>query len=257
MKIYSWNVNGLRAISKKGFKHWFQSHPWSIICLQEVKAFEHQLDQELLPQNYSYWHNGQVKGYAGVTVFSKKQAKILNYDFHSDLGPFKNDGRILALEFSSFILLNIYFPNGAPKLGVPMLPHKLKFYQTFLDYINTLKKNGKSIIACGDFNIAHTELDIARPVENQNSIGFLPIERKQIDQIIQSKYIDVFRYFHQKIPHQYTWWSYQTRARERNVGWRIDYFFVSYDLLPKIRNVQQLAHVTGSDHCPISIDINI
>lgn len=259
MKIYSWNVNGIRAVSKKGFWDWFKEIDADIVCLQEVKAFKEQAEKEFdLPENYyDYWHNGTRKGYSGVLTLSKKEAKNINHEFTEPVEIFNTDGRIIETEFDDFVLLNIYFPNGNPKAnGDEMLSHKLKFYESFLNYVNALKAEGKSIIACGDYNIVHTEIDIARPKENQKSIGFLPEERAWISKIIENGYIDVFRHFNPDLLDKYTWWSYRAGARQRNVGWRIDYFFVTEDLVDRIKDVGHKDDVLGSDHCPLYIEID-
>ncbi len=259
MKIYSWNVNGIRAVVKKGFLDWFDKVDGDIICLQEVKAFSNQLDKALQrPHGYhSYWHNGLKKGYAGVVTYSKMESISVCYEFNKTVDIFKEDGRIIQTEYDDFVLLNIYFPNGNPRVGEEdVLSKKLKFYEYFLSHLNSLRATGKSIIACGDYNIAHTEMDIARPKENENNIGFLPVERKELDKIISEGYVDVFRHFNPHISDSYSWWSYRSMARNRNIGWRIDYFFISPDLVNRIKNVGHLNEVMGSDHCPIYLEIN-
>ncbi|MDH4129795.1 MAG: exodeoxyribonuclease III [Spirochaetota bacterium] len=259
MKIISWNVNGIRAVAKKGFSDWLRKSGADIICLQETKAFFSQVENDLkCPEGYnSYWHNGKVPGYAGVVTYSKQKPININTSFDTELEVFKNDGRVVEIEFSSFILLNIYFPNGSPRSdGTEMLSHKLKFYEVFLNYINKLRSNGKKIIILGDYNIAHTEIDIARPKENENSIGFLPIERAWITKIIDNGYIDVFRHFNPNIRDVYSWWSYRTKARERNIGWRLDYIFITPDLLNNTKSIGYQTEITGSDHCPVFIELN-
>jgi exodeoxyribonuclease-3 len=259
MKVYSWNVNGIRAAVKKGFIDWFNRVDGDIICLQEVKAFSSQLDSVLhSPKGYhSYWHNGLKKGYAGVATYSKVESTSVCYDFDKMVDMFKEDGRIIQTEYDSFILLNIYFPNGNPRVGEEdVLSKKLKFYEYFLSYLNSLRDMGKSIIACGDYNIAHTEIDIARPKENKNSIGFLPIERECLDMVLSDGYVDVFRHFNPEVRDTYSWWSYRSTARDRNIGWRIDYFFISPDLVDRVKDVGHEHDVIGSDHCPIYLEID-
>lgn len=260
MKICSWNVNGIRACSKKGFLDWFHSEKGDIICLQETKAFPDQLEEVLrYPLDYhSYWHNGTKKGYSGVVTYSKKESHSVQKSFVELPKTFEQDGRFVQIDLEEFSLLNIYFPNGNPKAsGEEMLGFKLDFYSAFLKHLNSLRSKGRSIIACGDYNIAHNEKDIAHPVENQDSIGFLPIEREWMDRIIKEGYIDVFRQFHPNKEDQYTWWSYRTRARERNIGWRIDYFFISPDLLDRVLSVYHQVQVLGSDHCPIVLELDL
>ena len=256
MKILSWNVNGLRAVAKKGFLDWFQQEQADIVCLQEVKAVENQVDIILSrPQGYySVWHQGNP-GYAGVLTYSKR--KLLNAKNTFDESCFYEDGRMIETEFDDFILLNIYFPNGGAKVHKgEQLTYKLNFYKKLQIYLEEIKRRQKNIIICGDFNIAHTEIDIARPEENKDSIGFLPIERETFSQFLDSGFIDVFRYFNKEKKDSYTWWSYRTRARERNIGWRIDYFLVSPNLISKVKKIEHQTHIIGSDHCPLVLEIN-
>ena len=260
MKIISWNVNGIRAAEKKGLYDFIEKENADIICLQETKAFKEQLNEEMhTPKPYhSYWHKGEVKGYSGVATFSKVEAIQYKNIFDDRYNCFYNEGRVVETEFNNFVLLNIYFPNGSPKSsGEERLSFKLKFYDLFLEYINNYRNEGKSIIVCGDYNIAHTEIDLARPKENVESIGFLPEERVKIDEIIKDGYIDTFRLIHKDKLDSYTWWSYRTRARDRNIGWRLDYFFISPDLKDKVKHVAHLDSVLGSDHCPVSLEIDI
>ena len=259
MKIISWNVNGIRAVAKKGFHDWFENENADIVCLQETKAFPHQLDETLTnPLGYhSTWHQGERPGYAGTATFSKV-APVSDKNHFEELTHFHEHGRVVETKFKDFTLLNLYFPNGGPRAdGTEMLSYKLDFYNHFIDYVNALRDSGESIIACGDFNICHTEIDIARPKENQNSIGFLPIEREHVSKVIENGYIDVFRHFNPDVTNAYTWWSYRAGARPRNVGWRIDYFFVSEDLIDKVKNVGHQTDVMGSDHCPLFIELDI
>ncbi len=259
MKIFSWNVNGIRAVAKKGFLDWFQNSGGDIICLQETKAFPDQLEKELVePDGYSaYWHDGKIAGYSGVVTYSKEKSVHHKTAFHEGVEAFDKDGRIVETDYKHFTLLNIYFPNGGPRKGEEMLSHKLKFYEVFLDYINNLRKQGKSVIACGDYNIAHTEIDIARPKENEESIGFLPVERAWISKIIENGYVDIYRHLNPDAKDIYSWWSYRTRARERNIGWRIDYFFISPDLVDKVKDAGYQPDTEGSDHCPLYLELDL
>ncbi|MBS8121754.1 exodeoxyribonuclease III [Candidatus Vampirococcus lugosii] len=257
MKIASWNVNGIRAVIKKGLLDWINDNEFDIFCLQETKAFENQIPKELYTvlDKYSYiWHNGTRAGYSGVATFFKKKPNSNNNKlFFCEI--FEQDGRIIETEYDDFVLLNIYFPNGGTKSnGDEMLSHKLNFYKNLIEYVNNILKEGKEVIIAGDFNIAHTEIDLARPKDNKNSIGFLPIERQYLDLLHNEGYIDVFRYFNPELLDKYTWWSYRAGARPRNVGWRIDYFFVSKGLLSKINNVYHQDQILGSDHCPIVLE---
>ncbi len=252
MRIISWNVNGIRAAEKKGLYDWFKKESPDILCLQEIKAQPEQVPPYLrnMPGYNVYWNPAERKGYSGVVIFSKERPIDSKKGFGID--KFDNEGRTLICEFPSFILFNIYFPNG--KKNQERLNYKLDFYDTFLAYADNLKTKGKNIMVCGDFNTAHKEIDLARAKENEKISGFLPIERAWIDTFIDHGYIDTFRYFN-KEPDQYTWWDMKTRARERNVGWRIDYFFVNKELLPHLKKAFIMQDVMGSDHCPIEIDI--
>lgn len=269
MRIACWNVNGIRAVAKKGFWQWFDQGNYDLVCLQETKAFVHQLDPQLQqPLGYhAVWHAGERPGYAGTAIFSKQKPLSACGDFTNerkefeltagDLECFHEDGRVVEMKFPQFTLLNAYFPNGNPRAnGQEMLTYKLRFYQRFLHYMNQLRAKGEKVVACGDFNVCHREIDIARPKENKNSIGFLPIERAELDKIVADGYVDVFRHFHPDLTDKYTWWTYRGGARERNVGWRIDYFFVSDDLLPNLKSIEHHDQTLGSDHCPIVMEID-
>lgn len=259
MKIISWNVNGIRAIAQKGFFEWFTEQNADIVCLQETKAFPEQLGFDLRNPNgyHAVWHTGKTAGYAGVATFSK-QTPLSEKSHFEEITHFHEDGRVVETKFKDFTLLNIYFPNGGERAdGTEMLSYKLKFYEHFLDYIETLRKRGESIIICGDFNVCHKEIDIARPKENENSIGFLPVERAWISKIIQHGYVDVFRHFNPEQRDAYTWWSYRAGARPRNVGWRLDYFFISSDLIDKVVKITHQTNIFGSDHCPVCLELSL
>ncbi len=251
IKILSWNVNGLRAVHKKGFLDWFAAANPDILCLQETKAHEEQLPEELkMVDGYqSYFCSGERKGYSGVAIYTKEKPISIKKGFGDK--KFDNEGRILIAEYPDFNLFNIYYPNG--KASAERLQFKMEFYDAFLDYANKLKKKGKKLIICGDVNTAHKEIDIARPKENSTVSGFLPEERAWIDKFLSSGYVDTFRMFNQE-PNNYTWWDMVTRARERNVGWRIDYFYVSENAKDDIKDAFILSDVMGSDHCPIGIE---
>jgi len=259
MKILCWNVNGIRAVVKKGFWDWFDKEDADIVCLQETKAFPDQLDNELkCPMGYhAVWHSGQRPGYAGTVIFSKKKP-ISERSHFGELDKFHEHGRVVEVKFENFTLLNLYFPNGNPRAdGTLMLPYKLEFYRAFLNYVNELREQGESVITCGDFNVCHKEIDIARPKENAKSIGFLPVERAELDRIVADGYVDVFRHLNPEKRDSYTWWSYRGGARERNVGWRIDYFFISSDLVGKIIDFEHQVNVMGSDHCPLKFEVDL
>ena len=252
MKLISWNVNGIRAVHKKGALEWLWKEKPDIICFQETKAWPEQLKTDLLePSGYrSYWNQAERKGYSGTAIYTKK--KPTSDSKGMGVEEFDKEGRIVTIEFPEFTFLNIYFPNG---LASPeRLKYKLGFYDTFLEHIDNLRDNGKKIIFCGDLNTAHNPIDLARPKENEKNSGFLPIERAWIDKCVDHGYIDTLRHFSSE-PDIYTWWDYKTRARERNVGWRLDYFWISDDLLPNLKKAYVMSEVMGSDHCPVGIEM--
>ena len=254
LKLISWNVNGIRAIYKKGFYQWFVTEKPDILCLQETKASLDQFPQELknIDGYHVYSAEAQKKGYSGVALHSTVKPKKIETGF--GIERFDTEGRILIAYYDAFVLYNIYFPNG--KSSKERLQYKLDFYDAFLEHAEKLRKNGHSIIMCGDVNTAHTELDLARPKENETVSGFLPQERAWIDKFISSGYVDAFRLFVKEGGH-YSWWDYKTKARERNIGWRIDYFFISEDLKTKVKDAFIQKDVEGSDHCPVGIVIDL
>jgi len=255
IRLLSWNVNGIRAIHKKGFIDWALKENPDILCLQETKAHPEQLPKELvnIDSYESYFSHSKIKkGYSGVAVYSKLNPYDVKYGF--GISKFDEEGRTLILDYGDFILFNIYFPNG--KMSDERLQYKMDFYEAFLEYADALVKQGRKLIICGDVNTAHKEIDLARPKENEKTSGFLPIERKWIDKFLSHGFIDTFRMFNNQ-PGNYTWWDMQTRARERNVGWRIDYFFISENFKSNLVNAFILPDVMGSDHCPVGIEIRL
>lgn len=252
MRIISWNVNGLRANIKKGGFDWFLNESPDIYCIQETKVQADQLPPGIInpPGYHSYFdHSKGKKGYSGVAVYTKEEPSIVEYGL--GVPEFDQEGRFVALFFDKFVLLNIYFPNGGS--GPDRLKFKLKYYDEFLGYIDRLKKSGHEVIFCGDVNTAHQEIDLARPKENVGNTGFLPIERAWLDKVIEHGYVDIFRHLHPEKKDAYTYWDMKTFARERNVGWRIDYFFVSPGLLKSVGKADIMDDVLGSDHCPIEL----
>ena len=250
MRIISWNVNGLRTVYKKGFAEWLNSANADIICLQEIKIQEEQLPSDL-PQskNYcSYFNFAAKKGYSGVSVFAK--AKPLKVVKKLGLERFDSEGRFLRLEYPGFILINLYMPHGGRQKE--NLSYKLEVYEHLLRHLE--KIYDKKVILVGDFNVAHKEIDLARPKQNQNNVMFTAEERKQIDKIIKLDFADTFREFHQQGGF-YTWWPYFANARKRNLGWRIDYVFTSKKITPKLKNAFILNAVKGSDHCPVGVEV--
>ena len=252
MKLISWNVNGLRACYKKGCWEWFKNESPDIFCLQETKASPEQLQDEVRnTQGYfSYFDYSKIKkGYSGVAIFTKTKPKKVEYGI--GIEEFDQEGRLLALFFKNFVLINIYFPNGGS--GPARLDYKLRFYDAFLDYIEKLRASGHKIIFCGDINTAHKEIDLARPKENKKNTGFLPEERAWIDKVIHHGYIDTFRYFYPDKKDSYSYWDIKTGARDRNVGWRLDYFFISQNLQKNLKSSFILKDIFGSDHAPVGI----
>lgn len=252
MRLISWNVNGIRAVQKKGFVEWLQSSGGDVVCIQETKAHKEQLDDELIHvEPYtSEWFSAEKKGYSSVATYSK----IADYSVIKGFGieRFDSEGRVLRHDFAEFTLFNIYFPNG--QRGDERLMYKMDFYAAALEHFEALRKAGRKLIICGDVNTAHKPIDLARPKENEKTSGFLPIERDWMDEFVDAGYIDTFRMFNQESD-QYSWWNMRTRARERNVGWRIDYFFVSEELRENVKNAFIWQDVMGSDHCPVGIEI--
>jgi exodeoxyribonuclease-3 len=259
LKLICWNVNGIRAWTKKGCFDWFLEQNPDFFCIQETKAHPEQLAPEVLsPEGYvSYFdHSKTKKGYSGVAIYAKEKPEKVEDEIILDGKKIADpEGRFLALHYKDFVLINTYFPNGG---GEPhRLEYKLEFYKAFLSYINKLKKKGKNVIFCGDVNVAHTEIDIARPKENSNHVGFLPIERAWVDKVIDAGFVDTFRSLHPDARNAYSWWDMKSAARDRNIGWRIDYFFVSESLMKKVKKSEILSEVYGSDHCPIVLEISI
>lgn len=252
IKIYTWNVNGVRAILRKGFMDWLDKSGGDIICLQETKIQENQINDELikLDDYNSYWFSAHRKGYSSVALFSRIKPFKIRKGF--GIEEFDIEGRVIIAEYEKFILANVYFPNGGR--GPERVRYKLEFYNQLFFELQKNYYGRKGIIVTGDFNTAHKEIDLARPKENENNTGFLAEEREWIDKIINLGYVDIFRKFH-KEPGLYTYWDYVTSARERNVGWRIDYFMVSEDFADKITSAKIHSDVMGSDHCPVSIEI--
>ena len=255
IKLVSWNVNGVRAAYKKGLLGWLKGESPDILCLQETKAQTDQLPEDLAePQGYhAVWHWGERKGYSGVATFHRRTPLDLRRGF--DMPGFDGEGRVLTSVYEDFTLFNIYFPNG--QKDETRLKFKLGFYEAFLEVVARCRKQGEDrIIVCGDVNTAHREIDIARPKENSTVSGFLPVERAWIDRLLAAGFVDTFREF-EAGPGHYTWWDTLTRARERNVGWRLDYFFVSENLRPRLRRAFILDKVMGSDHCPVGIELAV
>lgn len=249
MKIISWNVNGIRSILKKGFLDFVRSNDPDILCLQETKATSQDVKIDL-PEYHQYWNSAQKKGYSGTCVFTKqKPLSVVNgilLDIH-DL-----EGRIITLEYPTFFLVNVYVPNS--KRDLSRLEYRSKQWDVdFLNYLKSLE-NKKPVIFCGDLNVAHTEIDLSFPKANVKNHGFTPEEREGFNRLVGSGFIDTFREF-EKAPGHYTWWSNFNKCRERNLGWRIDYFLISSSLRSQLKNSYILSDVMGSDHCPIALEL--
>lgn len=253
LRLISWNLAGMRAAIRKGLWDFVKKDNADIYCFQEVKALPEQVPLLEVPDVYHrFWNPATRAGYSGVATFTKLEPKSVivgNRDNDWD-----DEGRVIITKFDEFTLLNVYFPNGKRDLG--RLDFKMKFYDYFLKYINELRSRGEKVIFCGDVNTAHTEIDLARPKENVKVSGFLPIERAWMDKLTQQGWVDSYRYLHRdKV--EYSWWSQRSGARQRNVGWRIDYFFVDQALAGNIKKAFILGDVYGSDHCPIGLEIDL
>ncbi|MGD9900718.1 MAG: exodeoxyribonuclease III [Calditrichaceae bacterium] len=254
MRLISWNVNGVRAAHRNGFMNWFTQDDADIVCLQEVKATSEQVEGLFSDINdYKIeWNSARTKaGYSGVATFSRVPYAESEHGFGID--EFDNEGRIILQEFEKFYLYNIYFPNG--QRDQERLDYKMRFYDSFLDHAENLRKTGKAIISCGDFNTAHKEIDLANPKANENTSGFLPIERAWLDKFVEHGYVDTFREKNEE-PENYSWWTYRFGARQRNIGWRLDYFFIDREHALLVKDAFILNEVMGSDHCPVGIEID-
>lgn len=252
MKILSWNVNGIRAVQKKGFLEWLAREKPDILGVQETKAKPEQLDMFLMhPEGYNtYWNSAVRPGYSGVALFTKEKPLSVSSGF--GIRQFDEEGRVIVAEYPDFTFLNIYFPNG--KMGPERLKFKMDFYAETLKFTKKLKAAGKRVIISGDYNTAHKEIDLARPKENKEVSGFLPEERAWMDVWVADGQVDIFRKFEGGTGH-YSWWDLKSGARDRNVGWRIDYHFVTEDLVPQVKSAAILRDVVGSDHAPVEIQL--
>lgn len=254
MKIISWNTNGLRATAKQGnFETLFKKYQPDIVCLQETKATPEQLPESVrnVSGYYSYFNYPKIKkGYSGVAIYTKIKPNEVFYGM--GIKKLDAEGRLLGLKFDNFTLITGYYPNGGA--GPDRLKYKLEFYEAFLKFILKLRKNGEQVIFCGDVNTAHHPIDLARPEANVENTGFLPIERAWLDKVEKNNFVDIYRKFYPNKTGAYTYWDQKTRARDRNVGWRLDYFFADAKLVPKIKKTEILSDYFGSDHCPILLE---
>lgn len=251
MKLISWNVNGIRSVYNKGFLEWFTKESPNILCLQETKAQFDQFPLEVRElSNHSISHSSaEKKGYSGVATISRE--KLLDTQKLEEK-IFDDEGRVLIHELEDFFLLNCYFPNGQRDHN--RVPYKLEFCDSILKRMNELRKK-KEIIITGDFNTAHKEIDLANPKTNKNTTGFLPVEREWMDKFIGNGYVDIFRELNPQATGAYTWWSNRPGVRERNIGWRIDYFFITPGLRDRVKSATILPNIKGSDHCPIVLEL--
>ena len=252
MKILSYNVNGIRAAINKGFAEWLKATHADVICIQEIKALEEQVDTKVLEDlgYHHFWFSAQKKGYSGVAIFSK--IKPNNVTFGCSIEHMDFEGRIIRADFDKVSVMSLYLPSGT---NIDRLEYKFKFMTEFQAYVDLLKKELPNLIICGDYNICHHAIDIHDPVRNKNVSGFLPEERKWLDGLINSGFIDSFRYLNPE-PHQYSWWSYRANARNNNKGWRIDYALVSLPLKGNIKRAFILPEAKHSDHCPVGVELN-
>lgn len=251
MKMISWNVNGLRACMNKGFKDFFDDIDADIFCLQETKLQEGQID--FAPEGYHcYWNYAEKKGYSGTAVFSKKQPIQVMYGMGID--EHDHEGRLITLEFDSFYFATVYVPNS--KRELERLDYRMKWEDDFRSYILNLNKS-KPVIFCGDLNVAHKEIDLKNPKTNHRNAGFTDEEREKMTNMLESGFTDTFRYFYPDTEGIYSWWSYMFKAREKNAGWRIDYFITSKEIDDKLMDAKIHTDILGSDHCPVELDIDL
>ena len=258
MRIISWNINGIRAVEKRGFLDWLVKENPDVLCLNETKAEPGQLSSQLInppvkeTSYFSFWASAKKRGYSGVAIYTKEKPENVRF-----LGKpeFDNEGRALIADYRDFSLIATYFPNSQDERR--RLDYKLAFCDTILKLCNSLVKKGRHFLLCGDYNIAHTPIDIARPKANENSPGYLPEEREWMDKFTTAGHVDTFRHFHPGEAGHYTWWSYFGSARERNVGWRLDYHCVDKGFMSRVKSSIIRPEVKGSDHCPVEIELDI
>lgn len=251
-KLISWNVNGIRAAQKNGFLKWFENQAADVVCLQETKARQEQLDETLQhPRGYhAYWHSAEKPGYSGLVTYSKQEPLKIQYGI--GIPEIDREGRVLVTEFKDFTLINSYFPNSQREHT--RLDYKLMFCDAMFKFCQNLRAQGKSIVLCGDFNIAHKPIDLKNPKSNEDNAGFLPEERAWMDLLTGAGYVDTFRNFNAE-PGHYTWWSYRPGVREKNIGWRLDYFVTNPEWKDRLKSAAHQHTVRGSDHCPVELNL--
>lgn len=249
MKLVSWNVNGLRACVTKGFLDFFHEIDADIFCIQESKLQEGQIDLNL-EGYHQYWNYAVKKGYSGTAIFTKKEPLSVAYGIGME--QHDQEGRVITLEFEDFYMVTVYTPNSQNELA--RLPYRMEWEDAFLSYLKTLETR-KPVIFCGDLNVAHKEIDLKNPKTNRHNAGFTDEEREKFTKVLESGFVDTFRYFYPQMEQIYSWWSYRFKAREKNSGWRIDYFCVSECLTDKLQDAKIHTQIQGSDHCPVELDI--
>lgn len=249
MKLISWNVNGPRAIMGKNFMEFFEAADADIFCLQETKLQAGQIEMDL-PGYHQYWNYAEKKGYSGTAIFTKKEPIDVRYGI--DIEEHDKEGRVITLEFTDFYMVDVYTPNSQNELA--RLDYRMTWEDAFRDYLCELRKT-KPVIVTGDMNVAHEEIDLKNPKSNRRNAGFTDEERGKMTALLKSGFIDTFRYFYPDLTEVYSWWSYRFKARERNSGWRIDYFLVSEELKDRLEDAKIHTEVTGSDHCPVELDL--
>jgi exodeoxyribonuclease-3 len=254
VRLLSWNVNGVRAVIRKGFWDWLHADAPDLLCLQETRIHTDQLTGKMLhpPDYHSYWATGEKKGYSGVATFSRHEPQAMTVGLGQS--RFDVEGRVLITGFPRFTLLNAYFPSG--QRGHERVAYKLEFYDALLSYCGDLRAEGHRLVVCGDFNTAHQPIDLARPAQNKKTSGFLPEEREALTRWLDNGFVDSFRALHPD-EEAYTWWTYRSNARARNVGWRLDYFLVDEALMPFVQDACILGDVPGSDHCPVELWLDL
>ena len=250
MRLISWNVNGLRAVMGKNFMDFFNDIDADIFCLQETKLQEGQIEMDL-PGYHQYWNYADKKGYSGTAIFTKKEPISVSYGL--DIDEHDHEGRVITLEFNDFYMVTVYTPNSQDELK--RLDYRMKWEDDFREYLTELNKR-KPVIVTGDMNVAHKEIDLKTPKTNRRNAGFTDEERSKMTQLLESGFIDTFRYFYPDIEGIYSWWSYRFKAREKNAGWRIDYFLASRDMESRLKDAKIHTEIFGSDHCPVELEID-
>ena len=252
MKLICWNVNGIRAALKKGLADFVSAEQPDILCLQETKARPEQVDLPLeLGAYQTYWNSADKAGYSGTAIFTKVAPLEVTYGLGVD--ELDTEGRVITAEFENFHLITVYTPNAQSELR--RLDFRMHWDDAFREYLLHIEKKGKPVVFCGDLNVAHNEIDLARPKENRKNPGFSDEERAKLNALLDAGFVDTFRHFHPNTPDAYSWWSYRAGARQRNVGWRIDYFGVSRPFIDSVKSASILPDVHGSDHCPVAIEL--